>query len=215
MDEIINSIINEISEKKFPLTARFLEVHELVYEKSKPKTDRVDTERTDGTTVVYCAVKDQNFHLAFYVGKEPLRVVTNVTIVPYSSISFVVSSFTHSQAQLMAMTKIEPTAGHNKGDKKWIGREMYKDSAITIEPHPEPDEFDSKLHKLLTVLEQDKEGVLKLAQAGGAIQAVITYHNDNNTTVAPQLNEESRERMAALGLAIDFDLYATGNKWKE
>ncbi len=73
------------------------------------------------------------------------------------------------------MTILKHSEGKTKGQKRGnTGLEFWKYSSIWFEPNPEPDEFEDKLKKLLSFLEQDKNGIKTLVdQANGYIQ--ISY----------------------------------------
>ena len=78
-----------------------------------------------------------------------------------------------------------------------------------------PGAFDRKMSSLLNYLEQDIEGVKRLADIGkGHIQVAIIFHNGNTMLGGPTLEKNAIHRISALGLSIDFDLYAAGNFYK-
>lgn len=90
-----------------------------------------------------------------------------------------------------------------------------KQSTIFYEPNPEPDEFETKLKKLLDYLEQDKEGILSLVEkAGGYTQVAIEFHNRNTMFGGPHIDKVDIGRMSNLNPEVDFVLYANGKFFK-
>ncbi len=210
---ITKCAIEEIENKRWGITEQFLEIHELIYEHGKPKIERIDSEKEDGTAVIYFPVKNEKFYFAVYLKTAPEVEVVGVDVASNTCVYFKAYSEVFDFDQLSSMTLLKPSGGHTKGSKR--NRTVNKDSVVRFEPNPEPDEFEDKLRKLLDFLEQDSDGVKKLADdANGFIQAAIICHNGNSMLGGPHINKESIHRMNALNLAIDFDIYAEGNHWK-
>jgi hypothetical protein len=208
---IIQKAIEELSAKACGVTGQFLKIHEVVYENGKPKVARVDTEKEDGTAIVYFEVKDEKFYLAVYVDTIPEVSVRHVNTESYSSVYFTAISEDYSFSELCSLTKLKVTDGHNKGDKR-AGNILWKSSQAIFKPNPEADEFEDKLKKLLDFLEQDKDGVsLLVDKANGYIQVTSSFHNGNTKLGGHTLYKDIVKRMSNLNLAIDFDLYADGN----
>ena len=207
---IIQKATEELSAKAFGVTEQFLKIHEVVYENDKPKIARVDTEKEDGTAIVYFPVKDEKFYLAIFVDTMPEVSVRHVNIESYNSVYFIAVSEVYSFDELSKMTELKSTDGCNKGDKR-SGNVSWKRSSIFFEPNPEADEFEDKLKKLLDLLEQDKIGVASLIdKANGHIQVASSFHNGNTMLGGHHLDKGIIKRMSNLNLAIDFDLYADG-----
>ena len=213
-DQVVQCALREIDQQSFGVVKQFLEIHDVVYENGAPKIDAIDTDNDDGITIVYFPVKDEKFYLALYVCTEPDIAVVSAYVESYNCVCFTAYSEILDFAGLSAMTSLAITSGHNKGDKRKTGKTIYKDSVIRIEPNPGPDEFEDKLEKLLTLLEQDKEGIKALVDsAEGSIQVAMIFHNGNTMLGGTRVDSKSIKRMADLNLAIDFDLYANGKKW--
>jgi hypothetical protein len=216
---IIEKAIEEVETKSWGVTKQFLEIHELVLENDKPKVARVDRERKEGTVVVYFPVIAVKFFFAVCLNLEPEVSVKWIGTEAYNSVYFRAFSETLSLEELSQFTTLKHTGGRSKGEKKrptgGTGI-VWKESTIFYEPNPEPDEFENKLKKLLDYLETDKNGVAVLVgKADGYIQVAIEYHNGNTMLGGHHLNKEAIERLALLNLEIDFDLYVSGNSFKE
>jgi hypothetical protein len=216
---IIEKAIEEVETKSWGVTKQFLDIHELVFENGKPKVARVDRDKKDGTVVVYFPVRGVKFFFAVYLDLEPDVSVIWIGTEGYNSVYFRAFSETLSLEELSKLTTLKHTGGRSKGEKKRpIGGTgiVWKESTIFYEPNPEPDEFEDKLRKLLDFLETDKNGVALLVdKADGYIQVAIEFHNGNTMLGGPHIDKESIKRLAHLNLAIDFDLYESGNSFKE
>jgi hypothetical protein len=83
-------------------------------------------------------------------------------------------------------------------------------------PNPEPDTFENKLKHLLDFLEKDIGGIKNLTDsANGYISVAMDIHNANGMIGGPHIDKESTRRLALFNLAIDFDLYLSGNPFLE
>lgn len=215
---IIQKAIEELVTKSFGVTEQFLAIHQVANTDGVPMVARVDTEKEDGTVIVYFPIVDQKFSLAIYLDTVPTVSVRWVDIKPYHSVYFRASSDSFSLQELAALTKLTFTRGRNKGDRKNPKGETeicWKESTIDFEPNPEVDEFEDKLTKLLTFLEQDEVGVKNLVdKADGYIQVYSSFHNGNTLIGGHHLNLDHIKRMSKLNLEIDFDISADGNFFK-
>jgi hypothetical protein len=209
--QIIQKATEELSAKAFGVTEQFLKIHDVVYENDKPLIARVDTEKEDGTAIVYFPVKDENFYLAIYLDTMPKVSVRHVNTESHNSVYFKAVSEVYNFNELSKMTELKSTNGRNKGDKRG-GNAIWKRSSIFFEPNPEVDEFEDKLRKLLDFLEQDKIGIAALIdKANGLIEVVSHFHNGNTMLGGHYLDKKIINRISNLNLSIEFDLYADGN----
>lgn len=215
-EQIIKKVGQEIKNKTWGVTEQFLEVHDVVLVDGKPKIDRIDSEKGDGTVIAYLPIKDESFHLAIYLDSKSDFEIKGVGTEPYNSVYFRVTSDKLSVTELSSMTTLNATENWDKGEKKKFGNSVHKFSSVMFEPNPEPDEFTDKIKKLLDFLEQDKVGVKRLVDnADGYVQVAMKFHNGNTMLGGPSLDKEIIKRMNDLNLAVDFDLYADGNSFKE
>lgn len=215
---IIERAIEELAAKRFGVTEQFLEVHQIAYADGVPMIVRVDTEKEDKTAIVYFSVVDHKFYLAIYLDTVPDVSVRWVGTEPYHSVYFSASSENLSLKELANSTKLTFTRGRNKGDGKNPNGKagiVWKRSRIDFEPNPEADEFEDKLTKLLTFLEQDATGVIDLVdKADGYIQVYSCFHNGNTLIGGHHIERDHIRRMGKLNLKIDFDISADGYFFK-
>ncbi|MDO1450160.1 DUF4279 domain-containing protein [Rhodocytophaga aerolata] len=212
---IIQTAIEKIEHRRLGSTQQLLDIHDVVYEKNQPKVLRVDKDSFDGSAIVYFPILNEKFFLAVYLDTKPGIRVRDVSTEAYHTVFFSAISNTLTFEQLSSLTKLIPSKGWSKGDVANSGKSVHRNSGFHFEPNPEPDAFEDKLNKLLDALEQDKKGVLALAnQADILIQVGSVFHNGNTMLGGHYLTKENVKRMAALALSIDFDLYAEGNFFK-
>jgi hypothetical protein len=216
-EELVAVATQEIEHPTFGVVEQFLEIHEIVYQDGKPEVAGVAIDEAEKQAIVYFSVKDEAFHFAVYLNAEPEPEVRCVDTEDFSHVYFAAYSESHSLQQLLNLTNLEPTKGCNKGDIISVGKNNFpaKGSSVEFKLNPEPGATEEKLKKLLTFLEQDVNGVRHLVDnADGAIQVHTVFHNGNTMLGGIHLDKEDIQRLAALQLAIDFDLYAEGNKFK-
>ena len=211
---IVQLAIEEVETKTWGVTEQLLQIHEVVCINNRPEAIRVISEGDGKRSVVYFAIKGEKFYLVIYLDTKPEVKIIGVGTEPYHAVYFCASSDDLSFDELSALTKLQPTGGWNKGQKRSFGQSLNKYSMICIEPNKGPDEFERKLRNLLNVLEQDENGILQLVDcADGYIQAASIFHNGNTMLGGNHIEKDLIRRMAALGLGIDFDLYAEGKKF--
>ncbi|HLA59234.1 MAG TPA: DUF4279 domain-containing protein [Puia sp.] len=215
-DKIIQKATEEIESKTLAATQQFLDIHQVVYLGTKPKVERVDRDKGDGTAIVYFPVKEERFYLAISIEANPEPEVSAIYVEPYTSVYYSAGSETIELETISGMTNLIPTSVWRKGDpKREGGRILHKDNGIRFEPTPGPDEFEDKMKKLLDFLESDKVGIKNLAKkAEGYIQVIMEFHNGNSMLGGPNISKESVKRMAALNVELDFDLYVSGKPYK-
>lgn len=211
---IINHAIAEVKAKSWGVTEQFLDIHSLIYEGEEPMIAHIDRDSEADRAIVYFAVKDEEFFLAVHVQINPGPEVVWVGTEPCHVICFRASSKNLSVAELLKATTLKPTNTYNKGDRR-DNRTTHLFSYIEFLPNPEPGNLEDKLRKLLDFLEKDAAGIKKLVElTGSTIQVTSIFHNGNTMLGGLHLNSVLLSRMSALGLTIDFDLYANGNFYK-
>ena len=213
---IIATAIAEISAPTFSVTEQFLEVHSVALKEGHAQIADILLFDEESLAVAYFAVEGEKFYLALSISTaEPEMHVIWVWTEEWNRISFRATSETLYSEQLMAFTALVPTDSWNKGDQRRFGGALRKQSSVEFEPHPGPGEFEVRLKKLLSYLEQDPAGIRALVdKAEGYLRVISVFHNGNTMLGGLHLDKECIQRMAALNLEIDFDLYAEGNFYK-
>lgn len=213
--QAIDIIEKEFEEKTLGVTEQYLEIYSPIYNDNKLKIDRIDRETKDDFIIAYLPVLDERFYFAVYINTTT-KEVTSVDTEAYHRVYFTATSETLTIDEIKALTKLTPTEFWNKGDKRKYGNSFYTFNKFKILPNPEPDEFEDKLKKLLSFLEQDKDGIRELADnVNGYIQVAMDIHNANGMIGGHNIDAEDIRRMNDLKLSINFDLYVGGNRFKE
>jgi hypothetical protein len=210
-EQIIKIITTELEAQTLGGTEQYLEIHKFIYENDKLVIERIDRDSQKNSITVYLPVVGEKFYFKVYIDKTTETFI-GLSTEPYNRVYFTATSETMTLKELAALTTLTFTEGWSKGDLRKNGKSEYKFSSIKFLPNPEPDTFENKLQKLLTFLEQDKEGVKILVEkAFGYIQVAMNFHDGNGMLGGPTINKECVNRMSGMGLEIDFDLYSEGN----
>ncbi|MDF7819813.1 DUF4279 domain-containing protein [Runella sp. MFBS21] len=213
--QAIELIEKEFKDKTLGVTEQYLGIHSPIHVDNKLKVDRIDRDRKDELIIAYLPVLEEKFYFAVYIDTET-NEITGVGTEAYHRVYFRAISETFSADELKAMTRLTPTELWNKGDLRKSRKSNNTFSNLTILPNPEPDEFEDKLKKLLDFLEQDKEGIKRLAaKANGYVQVAMEIHNGNGMIGGYNIDTDDIRRMNDLKLSINFDLYVGGNSFKE
>jgi hypothetical protein len=212
--EIAELILKEFKEKTLGVTCQYLEIHEPVYENDQLKIDRIDREKNDDTIIAYLPVKDEYFFFSVYLDKKTGEIF-NIGTESRNLVSVIFASENMTSDELKLLTKLNCQEFWNKGDKRPNRKATYKFSGIEFCPNPEPDEFEDKLDKLLTFIEDDKEGILLLStKSKGYIHVLMDFHRGNQLIGRMSIDAETLKRISVLNLSIDFQITAWGNGFR-
>lgn len=212
---IENIILKELNDKTFAVTEQYLEIHSPIIIDGKLKIDRIDREKDNEVVIVYLPVENEPFHFAVYIDRESYEIIA-FDIQAFHNVYFIATSDSYSLQELNAITKLTSTSSHDIGSKRMYGNSIYEFSSFEICPNPEPDEFEDKLKKLLDVLEEDFDGIRQLVQlADGCIQVASSFHNGNGMIGGHNIDQDDIKRLNEMNLSINFDIYVSGNKFKE
>jgi len=213
--QIIAVAIAEITKPMFGVTEEFLKVHSVAHQNGSPQVAGVKKDGEDGQTVVYFTVEGEKFYLAIHLNTVPEIEVNGVDTEDYYRVSFRAYSEKLTFQELSDLTPLKPTCGYSKGDQRSFGGGRYPGNLLEFYLNPQPTTFESKLDELLTFLEQDARGIRVLCEcAESYISVVAIFHNGNTMLGGVHLDKSMIQRMSALNLEIDFDLYAEGNFYK-
>jgi hypothetical protein len=208
-------VVAEIANPTLEVTKQYLQIHQPAKENDQLQIARIDRSSPDNFIVAYLPVGQQQFYFALTIDPKAQEVIGFET-EPGQRLYFRATSETLSLEEIKAMTTLQPTESWSKGEPRKHGKLHYNFSAFHILPNPEPDTFENKLQKLLTHLEKDPTGIRDLVeQANGYLQVATYFHNGNGMVGGPTIDRQAIQRMAALNLEINFDLYAEGNAFPE
>lgn len=213
--ELIAVAVAEIENPTFGVVAQFLEVHEVAYKAGAPEVAGVKTDAPENGATVYFFVKGEHFYFAVYLDTQPEVQVRFADTEDFCQVYFSAYSAELTLQELSSLTALKPTESYDKGDKL-IRSLLAIGSSIKFQPTREPDTFANKLKQLLEFLERDIPGIKRLAnEASGCVAVHTIFHNGTNMLGGFHLDKSDIQRLAALNLEIDFDLYAAGNLFKD
>lgn len=169
----------------------------------------------NGGWLAYVAVEGQRFYLSMYVNPETEQIGA-VDTEPYHDIWLRASSETLEPEELAALTTLTPDRQLRKGDKRF-GALRWEHHLLDFRTYLQPDLFEDMLSRFLDYLEQDADGIRRLAaQAECCLRVASYFHNGNYHNLGGHfLNAATLRRISSLHVELDFDLYAKGNSWPE
>lgn len=212
--EILKIILKEFDEKTLGVTSQYLEIHEPIYEEGQLKIERIDREKDNDTLIAYLPVKDEYFFFAVYLDNKTGDIF-NIGTESRNLVSLIFASESMTSDELKLLTTLNCQEFWNKGDKKPNRKATYQFSGIEFYPNPEPDEFEDKLEKLLTFIENDRKGILSLsAKSKGYIHVLMDFHCGNQLLGGMSMEAKTLKRISELNLSIDFQITAWGNGFR-
>ncbi len=198
-DPFITLALNEVEQKSQASTARILATEVLVFQDGEPQIARVDRDEADGSVLIYFALENHSYFLMVQVDALPEPNIRGVSIAAGTQCHLVSFSTSHPLNTLLTATSVTPT-------QQWDLDAGGGSSGLYIEPAmPLADSLDDNIALLLTVLEQDIAGICQLSSlANTFIQAY--WYGPARQLPPIRLKPKTLQRMAALNLAIAFDL---------
>lgn len=212
-NKILKIVSKELEKKTCGFTKQFLKVHKIEFKNDFPVIENI-IKNSKGEIKIYLKVKGEKFFFFITIFKNE---ITGVSDEPNIAAWFRADSTEKSLEELSEFTKLKYSFGRNKGDIRGLGKNnaFWKQSTIFFNPYPEIDELNSKIEKLLDILEKDKKGISKLInEAEGYIDIFIDFYIGNTIIGNINLNEKIIKRLSKLNLTVNFDLEANGNKFK-
>ncbi|MFZ4928845.1 DUF4279 domain-containing protein [Chryseobacterium sp. Mn2064] len=209
--EIAEIIQHELTDKNWGFTEQILEIHSPVYQNDNISIGNIT--ESDKEIAAYIPIMNEPFYLTFYINLES-KEITGISTEPNVSVYFKATSDKINSTELEQMIQLQTTESWNKGEQKQIKTGSYDISGIIIEIDKNPDTFERKLNFLLSELQKDKNGILKLSEvAKTTIHVHIDFHNDNGMIGSPFLSKDHIKKLSELNLSIDFDLYVSGKQY--
>lgn len=210
-DQLIEQVISEIENPVFETTKQYLKAHSVELNNDMPQIELIDKESFDEVDIVYVRIKNEPFFLTFHFSKGKFELL-GVGTENSNQIYFTATSKTINFNDLSLMTNLKGIKGWSYDQLRPNGKKAYGFSRISYEPiENRAFDFDVKLKKLLTDLESDFEGILKLTKSANAIISVHhqMYISGNKGI---HFDRETINRMNHLNLGIDIDQYVYGNE---
>ncbi|MCA8829058.1 DUF4279 domain-containing protein [Hymenobacter pini] len=197
------------------VTQQYLDIHQVVFEGGTPVLARVTSPDAEGICCAYLPIQDEKFFLAIYINTKS-GLVCGIHTESWHRVSLRATSETMSAREMAALTALPATTQWSKGQARSCGHGFYSFSALHFTPNPEPDTFEHKLEKLLDFLEQDVTGIQQLLQCTNCgIDVTMDMHNGTGMLGGPFLSAHTIQRVARLGLDIEFDLFVSGKPFRD
>ncbi len=206
----------EIKKSSLSLTQQYLENLEVVFENQEPKIQRIALDQESKRFEIYFPLKGKQFFLVVFINADACDQITWVDIQPGNGVYFTATSDNLTFEELQAITSLQATDGWSKGqlrNKFPNDPFVYKFSCFEFEPIPERAyDLEEKLIKLLDQLETDIVGVQALTNIAHAGINVHQYdYAGFGSLNGISLDKDTIQRLAHLGLDIDFDLYVSSD----
>jgi len=157
---------------------------------------------------LYIPIQNEQFYYYFNLNLDK-KVISQFSFHEFNKIYFRATSYKYSLNELIKYYGSKPDEGWSKGDKRKIGDSFYKFSSFKINGSDKPEEFETKLKKLLKKLEKNKKGVKNLAKyAYGHIMVWTVFPDKIFTGLGGYyLDSKVIKSLNDLGLFIQFDIY--------
>lgn len=212
--EIISIALAELEEQTFAITRQYLEIHEVC--PVEGSYEPLHIKRLDHKTAqVYFSIVDEKFWFTFYINLEQKRI-QSVDMVPFCEVYACIYSDNSSVAELTTMTCLVPSETREKGEINKFGNHRYQESTLIFKPNTKPDDFENMLEALLSFLESDLQGMQTFTTNElGVIRVHMIFHKGNGILGGMSLSKDHMRRIAQLGFEVDFDLYTSGEEFKE
>lgn len=157
---------------------------------------------------LYVPIMNEQFYYYFYLNLDK-KEISDFSFHEFNKIYFKATSYKYSLNELIKLYGDKPDEGWSKGDKRKVGDSVYKFTAFIINVSDKPEEFETKLKKLLKILEKNKKGVKKLTKyAYGHIMVWTVFPEKIYTGLGGYyLDSKVIKSLNDLGLFIQFDIY--------
>jgi hypothetical protein len=200
----------ELREPKLSLTRQYLAVHRVAEDESGPLSAGVVV--TDHGLDVYFQLVDEHYFLVLCViADETGPSVRFCRAEAKSRVYLAITSDTVSPEDVTAMLELTPTESWHRGDPGRHDRgPERKFHAWYFDPLGDgPGECDQKMKALLEILAGASTRISELAVRCKVCISVV-YHGYQCQMWGLHWSTETVRRIAALGVEIDIDLYASG-----
>lgn len=210
IQKYIDTAIEEALHPQFEMTRQYLEHNELALENGLPKVERVDRNLPNGLVAVYLTF-EKGFFLQVNLAKKPEIAVEYVWVEASNIISLTAVSEKLKFEDLAKCLTLAPLKGWSKGDKKKQTESNYLFTSVQYESAiSNAYDMEAKLKLLLTELEKDVAGVLKLTQCASAYISIYRQqYVSGNAGI--HFDAETINRIARLNLSVDVDTVIVGN----
>jgi hypothetical protein len=209
----INRAIQELLNPLFETTVQYLEVLQLEIINGQPAIARVN--QTTEFVWVYFIIKGERFFLVITLTNNDNPKVLGTWVESGHRVYLTATSKSKSYDELASYINLKPLTGWTIGERpNWKGK-PNDFSRIRFEPiENEAYDLNEKLLELLTAIENDRQGILRLTENSAAVISVCR-HQYISGNAGIHFDIETINRLQKLNLPIDIDTYIVGNKLKD
>lgn len=202
--------VAEVREPKLSLTQQFLEVHRVAEGESGPLTAGVVA--VDNRVDVYFRLVNEKYFLVLCVTfNDTGPSVSFCRAEARCRVYLSITSDTIAPEEVTSTLHLSPTESWRRGDpSRHPGGIPRKFHAWYFDPLGEdPGECDQKMKALLILLADASSEIRKLRMRCAASLCVV-YHGYQDQMWGLHWSAHTIQQIAALGVDVDVDLYASG-----
>jgi len=209
----IETATEELLNPTFETTKQHIEVLEVQTENEKPEIARVTF--SDDLVSIYFKVKGEKFFLVINVTKDEKPEPAGTWVESGHRIFLTATSEKLSFQELKELLNLNPVTGWSNGEKRPNGKSEYTFSRISFEPNEnEAYDLEEKLSELLSEIEKDINGVLRLVENSDACISVCR-HQYVSGNAGVHFDLKTIDRLQQLRLPVDIDTFIVGKELKE
>ncbi|MBN1916858.1 MAG: DUF4279 domain-containing protein [Verrucomicrobia bacterium] len=188
-----------------------MSVHRPILVDGQPLIARADTTREPDAYYFYFRLEDEPYYLVVVVRREGDKLaVTCACVEAAVRVYLLVKSKHLTPREITERLGLQPTRAYAKGDRIHAELPPLTYTKWRFEPHQTlAEEIGRKLDLLLDVLEPATPRIAKLASEAD-VKIGICYEGCREWLGGWDTSSETLRRLAALGVHLQFDLYASG-----
>jgi hypothetical protein len=210
----IEAARQELLNPTLELTKQHLAVLDIQTENGLPEVARVNLNHSNNIVAVYFKVKNERFFVVVNLDKQPKIEPLFTWVESGHRVYLMATSDNLNFQKLSSYLTLQPLIGWSKGDMRANGKSEHTFSRVAFEPDKnEAYDLEEKLMGLLTILEQNTEGVKKLTENADAYISVCR-HQYISGNAGIHLDIATIIRLQKLNLGIDIDTYIVGTELK-
>jgi hypothetical protein len=206
----------EVLSPTLATTREVLAVHSPVLVDDQPLIARSDLTRDTEALYFYFRLVGEPYYLVVVVSRAGDELtVASACIEAAVRVFLLVRSEDLTPDEITKRLGLDPTAAYPKGDRLHPELAPLAHTMWRYEPHHTlPEEVGRKLDLLLDLLEDAAPRIAALAQEAD-VQISISYEGCKEWLGCWNAPQETLQRLAALGVDLHFDLYASGPDFPE
>lgn len=201
----------EVLSATLATTREVLAVHSPVLVDGQPLIARCDLTRDPDAFYFYFRLEGEPYYLVLVVARAGDELaVTSACIEAAVRVFLLVKSDDLTPDEITERLGLDPTAAYAKGDRLHPELAPLAHTMWRYEPHHTlPEEVGRKLDLLLDQLEDAAPRIAALAHEAD-VQLSVSYEGCKEWLGCWNAPKETLQRLAALGVDLHFDLYASG-----